>query len=154
VECKANYAPLFKSWIERDHIPRFQMGAVNYKVILTNGKRWYSRECKRLLGEHGILLLNLRGLIRLIRSIGRRVTNTVGNSVIGVNYTKGYTGVGRVCGVVLCVKCVKKEDKASCQGKIERGKAPLPTTLRCLKDTLDEDAREHNLSAPNILFPH
>jgi len=131
VECKANYAPLYQSWILRDHIPRFMVDDVPYRIILTNNKEWYSRECRMLLSSNRISLMDLPQLLRLICTI-RGVTNIVSYVYYNEGYTKSYRGSGIVRGV----KCVKKETSASYQGKVWGGKAPLPATLRRLNQSV------------------
>ena len=69
VECKANYAPVYPSWIMRDYIPRFISGAER-KVVVTNNKNMFSRECLELLGRYGILLMSLDELIRYVKALG------------------------------------------------------------------------------------
>ena len=97
VECKSNYAPVYRSWVERSHLPRFMVKDIRYKVILTNNKQWYGDECKALYKEHGVLLLDMDGLLNLIQWI-KGVTSSITNVMYsrGVSVVNGLLSVFRV----------------------------------------------------------
>lgn len=93
VECKFNLTRVYWSWILRDWLPRFSDNPDIDKIIVSNFKWRIPRQCRELLYEHGIKLMNREEFIwYVLKNLKRANKNNYLNNVIQfLNlYVNGY----------------------------------------------------------------
>jgi len=85
VECKFLKSRVYKSWIERDYIPRFN-GYAKDQIIVTNWKWYIPIDCRKLLYRYKIKVMDLGDFITYVMNKLKKLKSKGNKRHFGITF--------------------------------------------------------------------